>query len=61
MTPVVMEENNIEYNKKKIVAEKPTKDELIELLKNNTKASIARMFDVSWAAVNKWCKKYNLQ
>ena len=56
-----LEENNIEYNKKKIVAEKPTKDELIELLKNNTKASIARMFDVSWAAVNKWCKKYNLQ
>jgi hypothetical protein len=55
-----LEDNNIEYNKNKPVPNKPNKEELTELLKTCTKSAIARMFGVSWNAVNKWCKKFNL-
>jgi len=55
-----LEENNIEYNKNKQVQNKPSKEELIYLLKTSNKSAIARMFGVTWQAVNKWCKKYNL-
>lgn len=55
-----LKNNNIEYSKQKTVANKPNKEELIELLKNNSKSAIGRMFGVSCGAVIKWCKKYNL-
>lgn len=55
-----LEENGIEYSKSKIVENKPSKEELIELLKNNTKSAISRMYGVSCSAVIKWCKKYEL-
>ena len=55
-----LEENGIKYSKTKKIENKPTKEELINLLKENSKASISRMFGVSWQAVNKWCKKYNI-
>lgn len=55
-----LEENNIKYSKRKIVPNKPNKEELIELLKTNNKAAISRMFGVSYNAVVKWCKKYEI-
>jgi arsenate reductase-like glutaredoxin family protein len=55
-----LEENGIEYSKSGKIDNKPTKDELIELLRNNSKAAISRMFGVTWQAVNKWCKKYEI-
>lgn len=55
-----LKENNITYNKNKTVLNKPNKEELAELLKTCKKSAIARMFGVSWNAVNKWCKKFNL-
>ena len=56
-----LKENNLEYSKAKKVTIKPNKDELIDLLKENSKSSIGRMFGVSCSAVIKWCKKYNIQ
>ena len=53
-------ENNIEYKPKKTATYNPTKDELIELLKNNSKSAIGRMFNVSCSAVIKWCKKFGI-
>jgi len=55
-----LEFNNIEYKPKKTATYNPTKDELIELLKNNSKSQIGRMFNVSCGAVIKWCKKFNI-
>ena len=55
-----LKENNIQYNKSKKVENKPSKEELIKLLKNNSKSAIGRMYGVSCNAVIKWCKKYNL-
>lgn len=56
-----LKENNLEYSKAKKVTIKPNKEELIDLLKENSKSSIGRMFGVSCSAVIKWCKKYNIQ
>ena len=56
-----LKENNLEYSKTKKVTIKPNKEELIDLLKENSKSSIGRMFGVSCSAVIKWCKKYNIQ
>ncbi|MEE3350582.1 MAG: hypothetical protein VZR09_11175 [Candidatus Gastranaerophilaceae bacterium] len=55
-----LDENNIEYSKRKIIQNKPNKEELIELLKTNSKSSIGRMFGVSYNAVAKWCKKFDI-
>lgn len=55
-----LKENNIEYKPKKIATYNPTRDELIELLKNNSKSAIGRMFNVSCGAVIKWCKKFGI-
>ena len=55
-----LKENNITYTKKKTAAYHPSKEELVELLKNNSKSAIGRMFNVSCGAVIKWCKKYNI-
>ena len=55
-----LEENGIEYSKNKVVDNKPSKEELIELLKDNTKSAIGRIYGVSCSAVIKWCKKYEL-
>jgi len=38
------------------VKDKPSKEEFAELLSNNSKASIARMFNVSHTTVQKWSK-----
>lgn len=54
-------ENSIDYNKRKTVPNRPTKEELEDLLKNNSKSSIARMFGVTFNAVKKWCKKYSIE
>ena len=56
-----LKENNLEYSKAKKVTIKPNKEELIDLLKENSKSSIGRVFGVSCSAVIKWCKKYNIQ
>ena len=53
-------ENNIFYSNKKTVINKPTKEELINLLENYSKSAIGRMFGVTCNAVIKWCKKYNI-
>ena len=42
------------------VPNRPTKDELKELISNNTWVDIGRMFSVSDNAVRKWAKKYKL-
>lgn len=55
-----LEENNIVYTKRKIISNKPNKEELIELLKTNSKLAISRMFGVTWQSGNKWCKKYGI-
>ncbi len=55
-----LEENGITYSKSTKIYNKPTKEELLKLLENNSKASISRMFGVTWQAVNKWCKKYGI-
>ena len=55
-----LEENGITYSKSTKIDNKPTKEELLKLLENNSKASISRMFGVTWQAVNKWCKKYGI-
>ena len=39
---------------------RPTKNELIELIKNNSFVKIGQMFDVSDNAVRNWCKYYDL-
>lgn len=48
----------IEYRSKKNLC--PNKDVLVDLLKNNSISSISRMYGVSFNAVKKWCKKYDL-
>lgn len=55
-----LEYNGIEYNHRKMLKDKPNKEELLELLKTNTKSSVGRMFGVTCGAVRKWCKKYNI-
>ena len=55
-----LEENNISYSKRKIINNKPSKDELIELLSKFSKNKIAKMYNVTWQAVNKWCMKYEI-
>ena len=55
-----LQENNIQYSKRKTVVNKPSKEELIGLLEKYTKNEIAKTFNVSWNAVNKWCKKYGI-
>ena len=56
-----LEENDIDYNKRKIVKNRPNKEELEKLLLTNSKSSIARIFGVTFNAVKKWCKKYDIE
>ena len=46
--------------KDKRVTERPTKEELIELLKNNGFCGVGKMFSVSDNAVRKWCDAYDI-
>ena len=39
---------------------KPSKEELFELIKQNSFVSIGKMFNVSDNTIRKWCKSYNL-
>lgn len=55
-----LEENNITYCKRKIVPNRPNKEELLDLLSKYSKSAIAKMFGVSFNAVHKWCKKYQI-
>lgn len=41
-------------------AERPSREELKQLIRNNTFADLSRMFDVSDNSIKKWCKKYEL-
>ena len=43
---------------KRKVTDRPTIDELLSLLKNNSYVSVAKMFNVSDNAVRKWVKSY---
>ena len=56
-----LKENNITYKPKKTATYNPSKEELIVLLKDNSKSAIGRMFGVSCSAVIKWCKKFGIQ
>ncbi len=56
-----LKERGIVYHNKKTVKNKPSKDELLELLSKNSKSAVGRMFGVSCSAVIKWCKGYNIQ
>lgn len=56
-----LKEHNLKYSASKHLEIIPTKDELNNLLKENSKSAIGRMFGVSCSAVIKWCKKYDLQ
>lgn len=39
---------------------RPSREELKNLIRDNSLASIARMFDVSDSSIQKWCKSYQL-
>lgn len=39
---------------------KPTREELIESLKQNTISEVARLHNVTYSAVRKWCISYNI-
>lgn len=45
---------------KRVVEERPTREELKQKIRNQTFISIAREYNVSDNAIRKWCKKYNL-
>ena len=57
---IFLKNNGLTYTKRKIATYHPTKEELIDLLKKNSKSAIGRMFGVSCGAVIKWCKKYEI-
>lgn len=40
--------------------ERPSREELKHLIRDNSFTSIARMLDVSDNSIKKWCKRYNL-
>lgn len=40
--------------------ERPSREELKQLIRNNTFTDLSIMFDVSDNAIKKWCKKYQL-
>lgn len=46
------------FNRRK--TERPTKEELLELVINNSFLSIGRMYNVSDTAVKKWCRSYKI-
>lgn len=47
-----------DINKRKV--DRPTREELKNLIRNNSMVKISKMFGVSDNAVRKWCAKYNL-
>lgn len=55
-----LKENNIEYTKKKVIDNKPTKEELEIMLKTLSKNALSRLYNVSWHTINKWCKNYGI-
>lgn len=55
-----LKENNLKYSKTNRPEITPTKEELIELLKNKSKSDIGKIYGVTCSAVIKWCKKYKL-
>lgn len=56
-----LKSKNIIYREQNAALSKPTKDELLELLKNCSKSAIGRMYGVTCNAVIKWCKKYGIE
>ena len=40
--------------------ERPSREELKHLIRNNTFADLSRMFSVADNSIKKWCKKYKL-
>ena len=57
----VQNQYDIGTRKRKVnIEDKPNREELKNLIKNNSMLAIGKMFGVSDNAVRKWCKKYNL-
>lgn len=54
-----VEHSNIDRERKRNCSV-PSKDELIELLQNNSFVSVGKMFNVSDNAVRRWVKKFGL-
>jgi len=48
------------YNLKKRKIERPSKEELINLLLNNSFVSVGKMYNVSDTSIRKWCKNYDI-
>lgn len=48
------------YNKSIRKVDRPEKDELYKLLKENSFCAVGKMFSVSDNAIRKWCKSYGL-
>lgn len=48
------------YNKHRQFCERPSREELKDLIRNNTMVSIGKKFGVSDNAIRKWCKAVNL-
>lgn len=44
----------------RIVKNRPSKEELFELLSNNSFLKVSKMFNVSDNTIRKWCKSYNI-
>ncbi len=51
--------SNVKKNTRK-VKERPTKEELLNLVKNNSFLKVGKMFNVSDNAIRKWCKEYDI-
>lgn len=51
--------NETNVSKRKVI-NRPTKEALLELIKNNSFVEIGKMFNVSDSAIRKWCKSYDL-
>jgi very-short-patch-repair endonuclease len=48
------------YLKQRKVKNRPTKEELLDLIKSHSMVKIGKMYGVSDNSVRKWCKKYDL-
>lgn len=48
------------HNRLRKVKDRPSKEELLELIKTKSFLEIGRMYGVSDNAIRKWCKSYNL-
>ena len=52
-------QNESSYNSRK-VKNRPSKEELYQLILNNSFSKIGKIYGITGAAISKWCKLYNL-